>query len=263
MLMQISNSTVNIPVWQVSNMKRLVNILVFILIASFAVAQCPDCNKLKFGGTFGTDSYSPATSTITYFSYDMDTILYCCRINKIQKYADFILSNAQKYIKQRAGINFYNRQVFHDIMVIYHDYSAIPNFDSLKFNLANCGRITYWLTYSYFQDSAFEYGFGIEFDSKGKRISGHLIPDISKNPNFMKAIGLCEAIDVAKKQKIVKLDSIKSIELNYDNKINSLIWLIKEDYPETEGSHYPDILMINANTGKLYKTEKELHMIQY
>jgi hypothetical protein len=243
-------------------MKQLLSILVFILTASFAVAQCPDSDKLKFGGTMGTDSYIPATSTIQYFSYDMDTLNYCCHINKILKYAEFIIPKAEKYIKKRAGINFYNRLVFHDIMVIYHDYSVIKNFDSIQYNLEKCGRITYWLTYSYFKDSTIEYGFGIEFDSNGKKISGNLIPNISKNQKFMNIIGLCSAIELVKKQKVVQLDSIKSIELNYDDKINSFIWLVEEAYPETEGAHEQNLLFINANTGKLYKTEKNMFFIE-
>jgi len=244
-------------------MKQLLNSLLLILIPVSVIAQCPDSNKLKFGGFFGTDSYSPKTATIEYFSYNLDTLNYCCHINKIQKYADFILGKSEKYIRQRAGTIFFKKLVFHHIMVIYHDYSLLSNYDSLKYKLDNCGRISYWLTYSYFHDSTIEYGFGIEFDSSGKRISENMIPDISKNPNFMNLIGLCKAIEVVKKQKIVQLDSINSIELNYDNKINSFVWLIKENYPITEGFHEQDLLIINANTGKLYKTEKEMLIINY
>jgi hypothetical protein len=243
-------------------MKKLLHILCFIILGNSAIAQCPEVEKLKFGGWLGTDSYSPKTSMIQLFSYDMDTLNYCCHINKIQKYADFILPKAERYIKKRAGINFYKRLIFHYIMVIYHDYSVVPNFDSLQYNLDNCGRITYWLTFSYFQDSTIEYGFGIEFDSNGKRISENMIPDISKNPSFMNIIGLCEAIEIVKNQNVVQLDSIKSIELNYDNKINSLIWLIKEDYPDTEGPHEQDIIFINAKTGKLYRKEKNTFYIE-
>ena len=245
-----------------NNMKQLLNILIFILIASSAVAQCHDRDKLKFGGTMGTNSYIPSTSTIQYFSYDIDTLNYCCHINKIQKYADFILPKTDKYIKQRAGIKFYNKLVFHDIMVIYHDYSVIQNFDSLQYKLENCGRITYWLTYSYFQDSTIEYGFGIEFDSNGKKISKNLIPKISKNPKFMNIVGVCSAIELVKRQKTAQIDSIKSIELNYDEDINSFIWMVEEAYPETEGAHEQDVLFINANTGKLYKTERNIIIIE-
>jgi hypothetical protein len=243
-------------------MKQLLNILVIVLSISSAFAQCPDSDKLKFGGTMGTDSYLWPASTIQYFSYDIDTLKYCCHINKIQKYADFVLPKAEKYIKQRAGINFFNKLTFHDIMVIYHDYFITKNFDSLQYNLDNCGRITYWLTYSYFQDSTIEYGFGVEFDSNGKKISKNLIPDISKNPKFMNIVGICSVIELVKKQKVVQIDSIKSIELNYDDKINSFIWLVKEAYPETEGAHEQDVLFINANTGKIYKTEKDMIVIE-
>lgn len=236
-------------------MKYLVYTLLFNLTTILGIAQCPDSGKLKFGGSFGTDSYNTKTSEIQYFSYDVDTSLYCCHINKIKKYADFILAKAGKYIKQRAGSDFSRKLIFHDLMVIYHDYSKLTNFDSLEYNLANCGRISYWLTYSYSHDATIEYG--IEFNSKGERISKHMIPDVSKNKNSMNIIGLCKAIETAKNQKIVQFDSIKSIELGYDNKINSLIWLIREDYPDTEGFHKPDVLFINGNTGQLYKTEKE------
>lgn len=244
-------------------MKHLIRTFILTLTSISIYAQCPDCDKLKFGGWLGIDSYDPATAEIQYFSYDVDTVNYCCHINRIKKYADFILAKSDNYIKHRAGTAFYSKLVFHDIMVIYHDYGTLTNLDYFPYELDKCGRVTYWLTYSYFQDSTIEYGFGVEFDSNGKKISESLIPNSTVNPNFMNIIGLCSAIDIVKKQNIVHFNAIKTIELNYDNKINSLIWLVKEDYPDTEGLHEQDVLYINANTGKLYKTGKVMIGIQY
>lgn len=237
----------------------LQNLIILILTTYTLVGQCPDRDKLKFGGTFGTsfNAYNPKTSTEAYFYYDVDTSKYCCQISKIQKYSDFILQKAEKYIKQRAGNLFFNKLIFQNFMVIYLDYSIMANFDSVKYDLDKSGKIYYWLTYSYFPESTIEYGFGIQFDSKGNRISEHNIPDFSKNPNFMNLISPCKALDIGKSQKIAKLDSIKSIELNYDNRINSFVWQIKEGYPVIEGFHEYDILFINANSGDLYKTEKQ------
>jgi hypothetical protein len=243
----------------------LQNLSILILTTYTVVGQCPDSDKLKFGGDFGTSygAYHAKTATIEYFYYDVDTSKYCCQISKIQKYSDFILQKAEKYIKQRAGNLFYNKLIFQNFMVIYHDYSVLPNFDSVKYDLDKSGKINYWLTYSYFPDSSIEYGFGIEFDSKGNRISEHKIPDFSKNKNFMDLISPCKALEIEKTQKIVEIDSVKSIELNYDDKINSFVWIIKEGYPDTEGNNESDILFINANSGRLYKTEKEMHLIEH
>lgn len=246
-------------------MKHLISILILILMTLGSFAQCPDSDKLKFGGTFATryGCYDPKTSSIQYYSYDIDTTEYCCHISKIQKYADFILKKSEDYIKQRAGSRFLEKLVFQDIMVIYHDYSIIPDYYDRIYNLDSCGKISYWLTYKYFSDTSIEYLFGIEFDSEGNRISEHKFPDISKNENFMNIIELCNAIDISKKQNIVQIDSIKTIELNYDNEISSFIWLFKEDYPENEGLNEFDVIYINANSGKIYKTEKEYLSIEY
>lgn len=147
-------------------------------------------------------------------------------------------------------------------MVIYHDFSTLSTFYDQMYNLDNCGRISYWLTYKYLQDTSIEYLFGIEYDFEGNRVSDDKFPDISKNKKFMKIIELCKAIDIVKNQNNVQIDSIKSIELNYDNDINSYVWLITEDYPSTTtGFHEYDLIFINANSGELYKHEKMAAMI--
>src|SRR5688500_19400354 len=93
-----------------------------------------------------------------YFSYNADTTQYCCDIKSIKLYADFIIEKSEKHITQRAGSDFFDKLIFQDIMVIYHDFKKLDNYYETYLDLDRCGKITYWITYDYQFSNSVKYG---------------------------------------------------------------------------------------------------------
>jgi hypothetical protein len=241
---------------EVHRMKYLLNSLIFILLSISAAAQCPDSDKLTSNEGFRCNYDFCDSISIEYYNSAMDISEDSCSANGVLEYFNSLAIKAEKYIKQRAGTKFYNRLITADRIIIDHDFYIIAGTERSRFYKLNSANLSYCLTYSFMQDSTILYVFGLEFDSEGKRVSKPMIPDISKNPNFMNIVVPCKTIEVVKKQKLVHFTSIRSIELSYDNNINSFIWLIKENSPNEDGTYKLHDLMINANTGKLYKTQE-------
>lgn len=229
-------------------MKKLIITLLF--ISSFTFGQCPDYNKLEFGGTFlsRTHNYIPFDPNIS------DTIQYCCDLKKIKKYTDEITSKAKNYIIKRAGENFFKKLEIESIEVNYPASIKISYENQNLYNLSNYD-VKYWVLYNY-KNNDYSYGFGLLFDKNGNFISENMFPDIIKNPSFENFFSPCDALEIVKKDKRFRNKIIDFIELTYVDEINSFCWLIKEDHITSKigVSKYKLLsFYINANSGKLEK----------
>src|SRR5579862_5946436 len=100
-------------------MNVLTLLVISILVGScqYGFSQCPDTSKLDFGGT----RLSMAHNHIPFDPGITDTTQYCCSLDKIRPYADFILSKSKQFIVDRAGENFYNKLDVDQIDVNYPD----------------------------------------------------------------------------------------------------------------------------------------------
>ena len=260
--------------YKISNLFFL--ILLFCLPLK-SIAQFPDIDKLKFGGWFGMEQgrYIPKNDLYQYYYDDeVDSTLYCCPQSRIKKYVDFIKNKSEQVISNKAGYKFYSSLKFQDFVVIYHDYHNIYNFDSIQYEIEKCGRVNYWLTYSFFPDSITEYGFGLEFDFEGNCISKLKIPNQSENPSFNDIIPFHEALETAK--QILNPKLIESIKLEYCDSTNSFCWLVttKEYKPQVQveigknkfktinNVYENELLFINAQTSKIISRKKEYWFVE-
>jgi hypothetical protein len=254
-------------------MNNTVFLLTLSLISNLVYSQCEESNKLKFGGTYGDSSFKNSEMAFKYFSYNADTTQYCCDIKSIKLYADFIIEKSEKHITQRAGSDFFDKLIFQDIMVIYHDFKKLDNYYETYLDLDRCGKITYWITYEYQFSNSVKYGFGLEFDKEGHLVSSEKFPDFSKNPKAEEIIDACTAIQRVRHDKQFENKQIKSIELNFLEETNSFCWLVKEDeniqldkkirepgkfYDYSVRSFY-----VNGNTNKIDKIHTQHGQIIY
>jgi hypothetical protein len=232
-------------------------LFIILLISTIGFGQCPDYDKLDFGGTFlyRTRKYIPFDPNIS------DTIQYCCDLKKIKKYSDKIIISAKDYIIKRAGENFFKNLEVESIEVNYPNSIKISYENQDLYNLENYD-VKYWIKYTY-RNNKYEYGFGLFFDKKGNFISENKFPNIQKNSLFESFIDPCEALKLVRENESFKNKTIDFIELAYLDEINSFCWLIKEKHITSKlgVSKYKLLsFYINANSGKLEKTEKSDEM---
>ena len=225
-----------------------------LLIApTFGFAQCVDLDKLDFGGTLG----SKTLNHIPFHLKITDTAQYCCDIRKIKSYSDFILSKSKEFIVARTNEAFYEKLKLNQVDVNYPDSVKIAYEDQSLYDLSNF-NISFWITYTY-SNNNIEYGFGLEFDKKGKMISENKFPDFSKNKTADMLTDVCAALSIVKRDKRFSKKEVDIVELAYIDDVNSFCWLIKEKLKLECGSTQfsLDVFYINANTNKLETVKKE------
>ena len=248
--------------------KLLIITILYIGITNIILSQCPDYNKLRPGSQTQIGPFPNETFIINY-RLERKTNAECCDISKIQYYADNILKSVESYIVSRGNENFYNTIKLESFKVIYHEFTKIPDFYRLQFELSKCGKITYWLTYSYKPNEEVDYTFGIELNSNGKVISKHAFPEYDNNINFENFISVCQALEVAKNQKQVNIEPILSIQLAFLEESNSFCWVVTQDfrpqlkketsynvYKANSGYYEINEIYIDANFGRIVKNDK-------
>lgn len=117
---------------------------------------------------------------------------------------------------------------------------------------------------------AFEYYFSIQdslnfyfttiYDSNGKLLFDHQIPDIKDNPNFATYLDACKISKIALSDTKFKGD-IESIKLDFDRQKNIFVWVVKKPSLFSGKDNRTILrryLIIHAQTGKIidYKTAK-------
>ena len=250
-------------------MKHIFLILSLIFIINSAFTQCPEIDRLRPGGYSGSGPYDSETIIISY-----NNVVNSNKKHPIKNYVDEINNASIDYIIERGGKNFYDNTELENFKVIYHDFSKIRNFSEKQHNLESCGKITYYLSYKYKPDDTIVYNFAIKFDKSGKIISESAFPNIKMNENFEKLITPCKAVEIAKNQRMVNIEPILSIRLEYEHKINAFCWVVTEDYrPQLTkktgafakeamtGTYAINSVYINANTEIIVKTDKEFGVI--
>lgn len=158
-------------------------------------------------------------------------------------------------------------------MVIYHDFKKLDNYYDVYLDLDKCGKISYWITYTYLFSDTIKYSFGLEFDKLGHLVSSEKFPDLSKNQEAEKLITFCQAIETLKRDKRFENKEIESIELNYLHETNSFVWLIKEDknkqLEKVDTSDHKfhkykiDKFYVNANTAVIEKISTQEGQVIY
>jgi hypothetical protein len=232
-------------------------ISIFLAVPTLGFSQCDDLKKLDFGGALSSKS----RNYIPFDLHIMDTVQYCCDIEKIKPYSDFILSMARKFIVARTNDNFYQKLKINQVDVNYPDSVKIVYKDQSLYNLANF-NISYWITYTYSNENI-RYGFGLEFDKNGKMISENKFPDFSKNKTAGVLTDICAALSIVKGDKRFAKKEVDIVELAYLDDANSFCWLIKEKLKlECGTTQYSlDIFYVNANTNILEAVRQETGVV--
>jgi hypothetical protein len=232
-------------------------IFIFLAAPTFGFSQCDDLDKLDFGGTLG----SKTRNHIPFDLHITDTVQYCCDIEKIKPYSDFILSKAKEFIVARTNEAFYGKLKINQVDVNYPDSVKIVYKDQSFYNLSNF-NISYWIIYTY-SDKNIEYGFGLEFDRSGKMISENKFPDFSKNKDAHILSDICTALSIVKADKRFSKKEVDNVELAYLDDTNSFCWLIKEKLkPKCGTTQYSlDVFYVNANTNKLETVKQETGVV--
>lgn len=237
-------------------------LLAFVFYSGFS--QCEDAEKLDFGGTYmsRTKNYIRFEEKFKDSIY-LENISYPEDIKKIEKYSDFILLEAEKYILERGGNDFRKKIKIQGFEVNYKDSTKINYENPDIYNLSNYD-VSYWIIYTY-KNKNIEYGFGLEFDKSGEMISENKFPKYSDNSTFENFSDYCKALDLVKNEKQFKNKKVEYIELAYMDEINSFCWLIEEkSEPNTELGRWQERstnqYFINANTIKLETIKKNRTM---
>ena len=184
----------------------------------------------------------------------LEDISYPEDIKKIEKYSNFILLKAEKYIVERGGSEFYKKLKMDHVEVNYKDSVKVSYEDPKVYNLSNYNA-TYWILYLY-KNKNIEYAFGLEFDKSGEMISENKFPKYSENNGFENLTDYCLALDLVKKDKRFKDKKVDYIELAYMESSNSFCWLIEEkksmnkEFEKWEEKTV-NLYFVNANTNKL------------
>lgn len=252
-------------------MKEIFFILITILTSVSGFSQCDDIDKLEMGGTYYTPSghYIPFEIKYADSTY-YDSVFYPIDIKKIEKYSDFILLKAKKYIVSRANINFYNKLKIHEYRVNYPDSIKVIYENPDFYNLSNY-NVTHCILYTY-QNNGYGFAFGLVFDKDGKMISENKFPDFSRNPEFEDFIEPCVALETVKLDERFKGKKVEFIELAYLDEINSFCWLIQEDYNVSEKQdiefekwyeYTEQSFYVNANSSKIEKIEDNKRQVIY
>lgn len=202
--------------------------LLFLLSFYFGFSQCDDVDKLQAGGSHLSisNNYIPFTYIPENAS---DSISYGIDINKIKKYADFVIDKSKKYIIKRAGQNFYDKLEFDQVEINYKDVAKGRYEDESLYELKNFDY-TYWMLYTY-RNNDIEYVFGLEFNRYGDMVSENQFPDTSNNKDFQDFVPICDALNFLKLQNEFKGKKVDFIKLAYLDEINSFCWFIQENKP--------------------------------
>ena len=225
------------------------------LISYLSFSQCEDADKLDLGGTY-------LSKTKNYISFEekhkdsiyLENISYPEDIKKIEKYSNFILLKAEKYIIERGGNEFYKKLKIDCIEVNYKDSVKVNYQDTNIYNLSNYS-VTYWILYLY-KNKNIGYAFGLEFDKNGEMISENMFPKYTENNNFENLTDYCQALNLIKKDKRFKNKKVEYIELSYLAVSNTFCWLIKEkksmnkEFEKWEEKTV-NLYFVNANNNKL------------
>jgi len=253
-------------------MRKTICILIILLISISGFSQCDNIEKLEMGGT-----HLSKTHNYLYFKEkDKDkiyyeNIAYPIDIKKIEKYSDFILKKAEKYIIERADTEFFKKLEIYQVEVNYDESIKVSSSNEDLFELSNYPTSTYWVIYDYL-NNGIEYAFGLEFDQDGNMISENKFPDYSLNPKFEKLIEPCLALEKVKSDERFKHKKVDFIELAYLDEINSFCWLIQEDYDlsekqdiefETWYEYSEQSFYVNANSNEIEKIEDKKNRIIY
>jgi hypothetical protein len=255
----VPNTTIGLEIASgtVYNLPMRYFVFIFLIVPTLGFSQCDDRDKLDFGGTLGskTRNYIPFDLQIT------DTVQYCCDITKIKSYSNFILSKAKEFIIARTNEGFYRNLEINQVEVNYPDSVKINYKNQSLYKLSDF-NISYWITYTYASKNI-KYGFGLEFDKKGKMISDNKIPDFSKNKNADILTDICAALSIVKEDKRFSKKEVDIVELTYLDNANSFCWLIKEKLKfECGTTQYSlDVFYVNANTNKLETVKQETGVV--
>lgn len=252
-------------------MRQTFSILIMFLISINGFAQCDDIDKLELGGTYSsrTRNYIPFEIK-QKDKIEKDDTFYPFDIKKIEKYSDFILLKAEKYIVTRANIDFYNKLKIVQFQVNYHDSTKADYGNEHLYNLSNYS-VTYWILFTY-KNNGFGFAFGLEFDKEGKMVSENQFPDFSLNPEFEKLNEPCLALQKVKSDERFKGKKVDFIELSYLDEINSFCWLVQEDYNvnekqdielETWYEYSEQSFYVNVNSNEIEKIEDEKSRVIY
>ncbi len=241
-------------------------IILYFFTNLYIFCQCPGYEKLTPGSQ---TQIGPFPNETLVLNYKLERKTVCCDISKIQYYADNILKSVENYVVSRGGNNFYNTIKLESFKVIYHDFTKIPDFYRVQFELSKCGKITYWLTFRYNPNEEVDFTFGIELNGNGKVISNHAFPEYSENINFENFISVCQALDVVQNQQKVNINPIISIEISYLEEFNTFCWLITQDfrpqlkketgynqYKANSGYYEINDIYVHANLGYIVKYGK-------
>jgi hypothetical protein len=239
-------------------------ILIFILCSYLGFSQCEDSEKLDFGGTYlsRTKNYIRFAEKHQDSIY-LEDIAYPEDINRIKNFSDSILLKAENYIVNRGGNDFYKKLKRNGFEVNYKDSIKINYNDEKLYNLENY-NVTYWILYIY-KNKNIEYGFGLEFDKKGKMISEDKFPKYSENIDFENLTNYCLALHLVKNDIRFKGKKVDYVELAYLDNINSFCWLI-EDQKEQNSEfgkweeRITNLYFVNANTNKLELVKEQKSM---
>lgn len=231
-------------------------VFLFLMMNFLGFSQCEDSDKLSVGRCHsGKANYIP-------FDYNIgDTIQYCCDINKIKKYSDFILSKSRKYIINRAGDKFFRKlELGNELNVNYNDSLKISYEDQSLYRLSEIEH-TYSVFYIY-KNKNIVYAFELEFDKEGNMISENQFPKFIEGQDFEKFTPLCDALAVVKNDERFAGKKVKNIELAYLDEVNSFCWLIIEQDPAPKElgkweQYSLDLYYINAVTNELVTIKKE------
>lgn len=247
--------------------------------------------QLKTGGSI--DFYCNGQLFSIDYGVWIDPIQNCDKSNykmyfNIENFKDIppqdttVIEKIKISIKQRAGLELYNRLILQNVIV-----SKRPK---------KCQGQKYTLRYIMPLDTVFYYRFSLTYDIHGNLLSDPKFPDVKTNTNILSYINYCQAIQLALSDSVFRkayhhpghlrskkdlrtgkwenIGELSKIELGYDKSRNVWIWQLftetvfdgdKNDLRCVTGNWVGKKIIINAQNSTIIQVEdyKEFKTVTY
>lgn len=170
------------------------------------------------------------------------------------KIPSFVIDQNDKYLTDRMGKDFFEKRV------IFRNYIVIEpaRFDELRkqkgyLNLEMCdSKVKYAFEYYIVIDRDINFYFTTVYDSVGNLLSSHQTPNVAQNKHYDVVIDVCKAKQIADSNQHFK-GEVKDISLEYEDAINSFVWVAEKPHVIKGGNFTGRFIVINAQTGKIVR----------
>ncbi|HWY33416.1 MAG TPA: hypothetical protein VNX68_02140 [Nitrosopumilaceae archaeon] len=147
-------------------------------------------------------------------------------------------SVCKAYIIERSGSKLFSKVIDYEMDFKIKDSCSCKT------------KIKYVRNYSLLLTDTIEYSFFIKFNSHGKIIRDHQIPELKPDQEFRQLIDFCVAFKIAQQDDYFRHE-FKGMDLEYSQEFNQFVWCVNTEEIHHAITSFAYSILINAKTGKV------------